>query len=390
MALNRVTGQDMAALCRSLAVMLLFAVCIGAVAADTKPLSEKVGRGITSSIALDGLGNLHVVYLGSDSKVYYAFRPVGSDRWFTIAIVQSAHSIQNIFPRVAVDEGGHPHVCVATGELEYVTFQDRKWSTQVIDPGSGTLSYHCSIALAADGTPHMTWYHEFLPGGKQFTHLRHADIEDGVWVVRSVDGGISGKWNSMVLDSKGLPHLSYSQFANGGDLRYAEWDGKAWNISEVDSSHNSSAARSYDNSLALGTDGSAHISYFDDTKLKYAHQKDGKWVVETVTVVASGYDNYAGSTTMLLDSRQSPHIIFGDFGGVKHAFRRGDKWEVETIVGGAVQQYPSVDAAIAPDNSLYVSYPDPQDGFVKVVVVKLGGTAAQVNTDEKVPQPEPR
>jgi hypothetical protein len=388
MALN-MSGYGLKSTGRILAWALLLSAPVRLVAAD-KVTSDKVGRGISSSLALDRVGNQHLVYLGLDAKVYYAFKPASSQKWFTIPVLESTHSTQNIYPRVATDKDGRPHVCVATGELQYISFRDGKWTTQVIDPGSGTLSYHCSIAIAADGTPHMSWYHEFLPGGKQFTHLRHADIEDGVWVVRSVDGGISGKWNSMVLDSKGFPHLSYSQFANGGDLQYAEWDGKAWNINDVDSSHNSSTARGYDNSLALGTDGLGHISYFDGTKLKYAYQKDGKWILETVTTVDSGYDNYTGSTTMLLDERQKPHIVFGDFGAIKHSFRRGDKWETETVVAGAVQQYSNVDAAIGPGNSLYVSYPDPQDGFVKVSVVKLSETAEETKTDEKASQPEPK
>jgi hypothetical protein len=93
---------------------------------------------------------------------------------------------------------------------------------------------------------------------------------------------------------------------------------------------------------------------------------------------------------MLLDERQKPHIVFGDFGAIKHSFRRGDKWETETVVAGAVQQYSNVDAAIGPGNSLYVSYPDPQDGFVKVSVVKLSETAEETKTDEKASQPEPK
>lgn len=343
---------------------------------DAAASVETIGRGLTSSIALDAAGNLHVVYLGPNAKVYYAFRPAAGKKWFSIAVIDSTHSTQNIYPMVTADSAGQPHICVATGELEYVTLRDGKWVTQIIDPGSGTLSYHCSIAVSADGTPHLSWYHEFLPGGQQFTHLRHADMEQGVWIVRSVDGGISGKWNSMVLDAKGLPHISYAQFGHGADLRYAAWDGKEWGIVEVDSSHNSLAARGFDNSLALGPDGSEHISYFEDANLKYAHRSSGKWVIETAGGVSTAYDHYAGSTTMLLDKHGNPHIVYGDFGGVRHAFRQGDKWQTETIVSGGIQQYPNVDAMIGVDDTIYVSYPDPADGEVKLATFKLGNVVA--------------
>jgi len=365
--------------------MLIFGSALCAVDIDdTGRQQQKLGRGITSSIARDRLGNLHVVYLSSDAKLYYGFRSAGSDRWFTLPVLESTHSIQNVYPRIAVGANGQPHICVATGQLHYITVQDGKWLQQDIDPNAGTLSYHCSIAVASDGTPHVTWYHEFLPGGKQFAHLRHAQLENGVWVVRSVDGGISGKWNSMVIDDKGLPHVSYSQFADGGALRYAVWDGQVWSIADVDSFHkastvkigessgDASSAKGYDNSLALANDGSPLISYIDDTKLKLAERKE-KWNIETVGYVSGSYDYYAGSTTLLLDSHGAPHIIFGDNGAIKHAFRDGDKWKIETIVAAGVQQYGNVDAVLG-DDVLYVTYPDPEDGFVKLVTVPLAMT----------------
>jgi len=182
----------------------------------------------------------------------------------------------------------------------------------------------------------------------------------------------------MVIDSKGFPHASYSQWASGdksvGEVRYAEWNGESWSISTVDSSLGGGNYRGYNNSLALSPDGSANISYFDGTTLKYAHQEHGKWTIEKVDAVASGYDLYAGSTTMLIDSHGNPHIIYGDFGAVKHAFRDGKKWRIETVASGAIQQYSNVDAAIGRNDTIYVSYPDPEDGFVKVATGRLAAS----------------
>ncbi len=354
-----------------LQTILLALLASQAMAQDRTWTTDKVERGLTTSIAVDRGQNLHLVYLTMEASVYYAIRPEGASRWLPIKLVDSTHSIVHIYPQVAVDNSGLPHVCVGTGKLLYVSLHDEKWVTQEIDPGSGTLSYHCSIALGPDGSPHLSWYHEFLPNGKQYSHFRHAGLEDGVWVVRSVDGGISGKWNSMAVDSKGFPHASYSQWVHGGDLDYAVWNGSNWDITDVDSSHNSSTYRGFNNSLALGADGSAHISYLDYRTLKYAHQDHGKWMIEKVDTVAPGYDPYVGGTAMLLDSRGDPHIIYSDFGAIKHAYREGKEWKIETVVSGALQQYENVDAAIGTDDTLYVSYPDPDDGHIKVRTGKL-------------------
>lgn len=333
--------------------------------------SERVARGSTSSIVIDSDRNLQLAYLTRDAKVYYAMRPAGASKWYSLVVLDSTHANTNVYPKLVVDKHDIPHLCVSFGILEYVTLTNHEWVKQQIDPGSGTISYHCSIAVTPDGVPHLGWYHEFLPGGTQYSHFRHADLEDGVWMVRSVDGGIAGKWSSMVIDSKGFPHASYSQWVHGGDLNYAEWDGERWKISTVDSSQNASSYRGFDNSLALWPDGSAHISYFDARTLKYAHQIDGKWKVEKVAVVAPGHDVYGGSTTLLRDSHDNPHIIYGDFGAVKHAFWDGKQWQVEIVVAGALQQYNNVDATIGPDDTLYVSYPDPDDGYVKIATGKL-------------------
>jgi hypothetical protein len=324
-------------------------------------------------LAIDAARNLHVAYLGNDAKVYYGFRPAGSANWFTLPVLASSvtHGTRNIYPRVVADRANLPHLCVAAGTLSYIKLQGQKWTAQEISPGSGTLSYHCSVAISSDGTPHLSWYHEFLPGGKQFTHLRHVDLEDGVWVVRSVDSGIAGKWNSMVVDSKGFPHLSYSQWASKGGLRYASWDGLRWNVEAVDQGEE----RGFDNSLVLDEQGSAHISYFDQTKLKYAHQKDGKWNIEEIGVVRDGFDFYGGSTAIALDSHGYPHVIFGDFGAVKDIYWNGQAWQTQLIVSGGVQQYQNVDAVIGSDDTIYVSFPDPQDGMVKIATGRLGTSA---------------
>jgi hypothetical protein len=351
-------------------VMLLLLSC-RMFAAERTWNTEEVGHGVATSLAIDSRSNLHMVYLTRDARLMYAFRPASSSKWYSVQILNSTHASQNVYPRVAVDSLDRPNVCVAIGTLQYITFSGGKWTTREIDPDSGTLSYHCSIAFGSDGTPHLSWYHEFLPGGKQFTHVRHAELVDGQWVVRSVDGGIAGKWNSMVIDPKGNPHLTYSQWASGGDIRYASWDGKDWTIEGIPTSGKSDGYRGYDNSLALSEDGSPHISYFDDNTLRYAYRKDGKWTVEKVADISAQYDFYQGSTSLFLDKTGMPHIVYGDVGAVKHAYWDGKNWQVEIVASGGLGQYANVDGLVGPDGTIYVSYSDPLDGQVKVAISKV-------------------
>ena len=353
----------------ALAAVALLLLWVGnAVAVQRTWKTEEVGQGVASAIAIDSSQNIHVVYVTNGAALMYGFRPAVSKQWFTTQILSSTHVTHNIFPRVVADKNNQPHVCVAIGTLEYITFKNGIWTNQEIDPNSGVLSYHCSIGVSNDGNPHIVWYHEFLPGGKQFTHARHADLENGTWVVRSIDGGISGKWNSLVIDPQGIAHVSYSQWQGAGDVRYATWNGKAWDIEALPRTKGVATYRGYDNSLALDEDGEPHVSFFDEKSLQYAERRGGKWSVEKVANISGDYDFYLGNTALLLDSDGTPHILYGDMGAIKHAFRNGEKWEVETIVSGAAGQYPLVDAVIGPDNTLYVCYSDPEDGRVKVTI----------------------
>lgn len=348
-------------------VILLFGSGHAAVAQRTWK-TEEVGQGIASGIAIDASQDIHVVYVTNDAALMYAFRPAASRKWFTTPILNSTHATHNVFPRIVVDKHNQPHVCIAIGTLEYITFKNGAWTTQEIDPNSGVLSYHCSVGVSDDGHPQVIWYHEFLPGGKQFAHARHAELDNDTWIVHSIDGGISGKWNSMIIDPQGFPHVTYSQWAGGGDIRYAAWDGKAWKIEALPAPAKAGPYRGYDNRLALDKDGEPHVSFFDEKSLQYAERLEGKWKLEKVADISGDYDFYLGNTAMLLDSEGTPHILYGDIGSIKHAFRDGGKWEVETIVSGAVGQYPVVDAVIGPDNTLYVCYSDPEDGRIKVAI----------------------
>lgn len=367
----------------SLVAVCTLASCLGTAATTASPdhkwTTEKVGYGVSSSIALDSNGNLHIAYLTADAKLMYAFRPQHAQKWYSIEILGSTHVAQNIYPRIALDKQDHPHVCVAMGTLQYLSYSNGGWTTQEVDPNSGTLSYHCSIAIGPDDTPHLTWYHEYLPGGQQFTHMRHAELVNGQWVVRSVDGGISGKWNSMVIDAEGNPHVSYSQWSTGGDIRYAAWDGKEWKIQGLPQSSTKAVPRGWDNSLALGPDGSPYISYFDEGSLRYAHFQDGKWTVEKVTGMSADYDHYRGATAIVLDSKASPHILFGDLNAVKHAYWDGKAWQVEVLDSGAIGQYANVDATIGADDTIYATYADP-DGTIQAAIGHVAASATPAAT----------
>jgi hypothetical protein len=70
------------------------------------------------------------------------------------------------------------------------------------------------------------------------------------------------------VDSNKRVHISYLDFANGGDLEYATNVSGSWVIQTVDSDGDVG----WYNSIAVDSNNKAHISYYDGTNfdLKYA------------------------------------------------------------------------------------------------------------------------
>lgn len=324
--------------------------------------------GVQTSIAVDQNLNLNISYFSGGVK--YAFRPADSSRWFTMDVAPGG-GYAELFTRLTLDPDGNPHICYTPGVLKYASFENHRWNIQQIDPQSGLIDYTCSLAVAADGTRHVLWYQYGAPGGGYYLHAKHAVLLKGVWMARTVDfDGQAGKWNCLVLDAQGNPHVSYDSYLNG-ELKYAYWDGKEWKRTVVDSpniSPNGPFHHGLGNSLVLNGDGKAQISYEDDASVKYAWEKDSLWKVDTVDTVTLTGSWIGYRTRQALDPQGYPHIVYEDAGAVKHAYWDGSKWSIQVISGAGPKPHRYENIAIDRKGNIYISYQDAVDESVKVAI----------------------
>jgi hypothetical protein len=192
-----------------------------------------------------------------------------------------------------------------------------------VDGSTGAAIHGTSLALdAASGEPRIA-YCDFGKG-----ILQYAVRTGSAWEIELVDGveGVDQlSFSSLALDGSGNPHISYVDF-NAGSLKYArgtwtEESGWDWQIAVVDGPGlvgPSSSGDSY-TSLALDSEGNAHISYHDFTNgdLKYAHWTGLAWDIEVVD-----YRGSVGSySSLVLDGSDRPHISYyrAEYGGLKYA-----------------------------------------------------------------------
>jgi hypothetical protein len=326
-----------------------------------------------TSIAVDDAGNVHLAYAGDrGSSLNYAFHPAGAKRWFTMTLDKQ---LQDFAMKLALDPQGNPRICYAPRELKYAQFDGQQWKIEHIAEGEGSIEYNCTICVAPDGTPHVLWYQTRLADGSNYYHLKYAVLQEGVWMARTVDyDREAGKWNSMVLDSQGAPHLFYSAFPPG-DLKSASWNGKQWNI-EVKFSPSPSLSSGLGISTALTPEKNIDVSFYesplDGTKstangsLKFAKQTPTGWTVETVDSLVQGGSWVGYRSSLVLDRAGHPHISYEDHGTLKHAYWDGSRWRVQVVAPRVVESYLYSSMAIDHDDVLYVSYRDPADGSLKV------------------------
>lgn len=336
-------------------------------------------QGEASSLAADNQGNLHVSYRSSaQGELRYAFWD--HTRWYKMTLDQG---LNNFFSRIAVDRDGNPAICYTPQMLKFVRFDGRRWSKpQQVDPEGGLFSYYCSLGFGKDGQPRIAWYVE------SGVWIRYAALQDGVWVAQTVDReGMPGKWNSLVVDKNGLPHLSYGTIFSW-ELKYALYDGKKWTRTSIDSPQMRPPAgeRGMGNSLVLDAAGNPLISYYDMDSLRLARVRDNKWTTEVVEHLPNFGPNWSWRffrSTILLDSKGAPHIVFESLLGLEHAWWNGSQWSSQVIVPSLGTSVFDNSAAIGPDDTLYIVFTNPLDRTLRVATGKaIQGQTAQAGQKE--------
>src|SRR5262249_4693175 len=236
---------------------------------------KNVGK--VTSLAIDKDGNLHVGYYDETRQALrYGFRAAGG-KWYTMEVDASGG-----YESLAVDAQGQPHFAYAAPNeagLRYAAWDGSKWNKQTLD--AERIDFFNCIRIGPDGLPRISYYQRLHPDGSFALHLKYAHFEakSKVWYTETVDArSATGKFNSLALDSKGLPYISYSD-VDTGDLRYTKWDGSQWNFSAPDTQKQSEGWVGIGSSIELDQSGNPHIAYVDVThgRIKYASWTGSSW-----------------------------------------------------------------------------------------------------------------
>ncbi|MCD4732898.1 T9SS type A sorting domain-containing protein [bacterium] len=198
-----------------------------------------------------------------------------------------------------------------------------EWITEVVDDTAAVqVGFYTSTVLDSSGYPHISYYAKL-----DVYDLKYARWDGSAWQIETVDSeGKVGGQSSLELDASGNPHISYRDYDNQS-LKYAHWDGSAWQIETVDSTGPVGAY----SSLELDSSGNPHISYneYVNHDLKYTYWDGSAWQIETVDSTG-----WVGDFVSLgLDLSDNAHIAYYDHtnGALKYAHRDGSAWQIATV-----------------------------------------------------------
>ena len=230
---------------------------------------------------------------------------------------------------LALDAQGNPHISyfdLGAGDLRYAKRTGGVWSFETVD-ATGSVGSYTSIAIDAQGNPHISYHDQTNLDLKYATK----DNASGVWSIQTVDGagGIAvGLYTSIALDAQGLAHISYYDQTNG-NLKYARTPGMGWIVTTVDGGSTDTGTFT---SLALDAAGLARISYHDVTTgdLRVAWRTSPG----TFSIEAVDFTGIVGMwTSLALDGAGIPRICYYDQtnSNLKFISKESGAWVAETI-----------------------------------------------------------
>jgi hypothetical protein len=232
--------------------------------------------------------------------------------FLSVSVLSLAHAFSASFPELkpAAEDGGHLVIKWEMGDAAFVDLQ-RLAEGASSDQWETVLSTTCSTSF-------------ICPEGKA-SKFRYRLAKPLVWRISVVDDGhLVGRFSSLAFTQNGNPCISYE-----GDspqcLKYAEFNGKKWQIRVVD------RCKTGTTSLAHDREGNPAIAYFDGSNrdLKYAVRREGRWLASTVD-----HEGMVGEYASLAFSPDgNPGISYLDAtnGDLKFAELRKDKWHTATL-----------------------------------------------------------
>lgn len=225
-----------------------------------------------------------------------------------------------------------PQITYIYGKLGTFTFgwsdsNQHGWFIEEIDDLGIGLGEVSSMAISDYDNPHIG-YHD--PTEKK---VKYATKHSSQWNIQDIDGydAISNS-TSIDLDSEGFAHIAYSYYLNTFDaeLKYAHQDQYGWNVETIDDNGGKGCEIKIFNDYP-------HILHQSDGAVKYCYLDQTGWHHEIVQDRIK-----PGTSALCIDDDGIAHICYSlqEANIFKYAYRNEEGWQIQVVkdnlsIGGA-------------------------------------------------------
>jgi hypothetical protein len=288
----------------------------------TTPVNISNTPGISNfaSLALDSLGNVHVVWTDDtygNNEILYCY--LNGENW-SVPVNISKDSTDSQEPDIIIDAQGHPHVSWTdwqTGEILWTFFDGTTWSSPINI--KDYVGFSVSPSLAADDSSRVfiAWHNL---GGQSDIYF---SIYDGIsWSVPQnlTDDPEDSAFPDIVVGSKGYVHLVWKDY-DDLDIHYSKYEGESWtsdmNISQL-------TGQSCDPKVTLDSQDHPHVVWEERKEgyhIYYTFYDGQDWVPSYR--ISSGHN-----PSISHDFETYSHIVWGDDYIIFHSFGSDTSWSI--------------------------------------------------------------
>ena len=270
---------------------------------------SKPGSLTYGSLALDSSGNPCISYTEGDQVMYASWAGLNWD----IQTVGTAKAPFRV--SLAIDSNNTAYLMYGlTDEVKLAVYNNSVWNIQAVASNMDSLG---NLVLDSKGSPHFIYsrdYTDYTKSEPLNITLMYASWNGAAWntqqVVSNVSAGGVGATTgiytmaSLSLDAYDDPHIAYvTSYPEGayhwGNLAYASWTGKTWNIQTVNSTV--IAGSCY---LALDSNGNPHISLVGVVQGSQAEGLTGAYSYIAPVMYATTIEPTSPSSSPVLSNTQ--------------------------------------------------------------------------------------
>lgn len=330
-----------------------------------KVVDNTPGAGFNVSAFVDEDETVYIAYYNILSKVLmFAYKTKSMDNWFIETVDKTQDSGK--YPSIFVDRFGRIHIAYTyinekwdDEDLKYAIKEGKDWNTMVLDSQDKAGRY-TSIVVDSKGIPHISYYNYTVGSLRYMTY----NIKMNRWEVSVPDSYENVGSDTSIDLFQDTIHIVYLDNANG-DLKHCykriEDTDVGWKFEVIDSE----GKVGYYAKMKIDKNGNIHVAYYDATQkaLKYAVKSGNVWKISVI----DKNDDPGRFVSLYVDKNGNIHISYfvKDREEIRYAFFDGRSWDIQTVVSGKAGGWSSV--VVVEDKPMIFFY-DQKSNNLKVLV----------------------